>query len=251
MFSATFSNDIRDLAKTLVYKPVEISVTPRNTAVKLVEQWLCPVDKKRKAALLIYLIVERKWEQVLVFTRTKRGANQLTARLEEKGISALAIHGNKSQNARTKALAAFKDGSVEVLVATDIAARGLDIDQLPQVVNYDLPTVAEDYVHRIGRTGRAGSTGQAVSLVSADEFKQLGEIERLKGEMITREYIVGFEPVNDLPASRLDRRPIKPKRPKKPKVEHIDGQRPARKSQWRKRKAKPTGGKGRRGNDKK
>lgn len=217
MFSATFSREIRDLAKKLVRNPVEISVSPRNTTVKRIKQWLCPVDKRKKAPLLIHLIRENHWQQVLVFTRTKRGANRLTHQLEEQNISALAIHGNKSQNSRMKSLVSFKQGEVQVLVATDIAARGLDIDQLPQVVNFDLPNVAEDYVHRIGRTGRAGTTGQAISLVSADEFKELSAIERLIQQLIEREYIVGFEPVNDLPASRLDRRPPRPKKPKKPK----------------------------------
>ncbi|MBL1276846.1 MAG: DEAD/DEAH box helicase, partial [Ectothiorhodospiraceae bacterium] len=173
LFSATFSDDIRRLAKGMVNNPVEISVTPRNTTAPSVEQWLCPVDKKQKSALLTQLIRDNDWQQVLVFSRTKQGANRLTRYLGEKGIKATAIHGNKSQGARTKALADFKGGKVKVLVATDIAARGLDIEQLPQVVNFDLPNVAEDYVHRIGRTGRAGATGQAVSLVSADEIKQL------------------------------------------------------------------------------
>ena len=216
MFSATFSNDIRNLAKTLVSSPVEISVAPRNTTIDLVKQWLVPVDKKRKAGLLIKLIKENDWKQVLVFSRTKRGANKLSQQLVDKGINSAPIHGNKSQNARTRALAAFKSGEVKVLVATDIAARGLDIEQLPQVVNFDLPNVAEDYVHRIGRTGRAGSTGQAVSLVSSDEFPQLADIEILTKQLITREYIGGYEPINDLPVSRLDRRPPKPKKPKKP-----------------------------------
>ncbi|MBA1333117.1 RNA helicase, partial [Candidatus Endoriftia persephone str. Guaymas] len=146
--------------------------------------------------------------------------------LKGKGIEAEAIHGNKSQGARTKALADFKEGSVRILVATDIAARGLDIDQLPQVVNFDLPHVAEDYIHRIGRTGRAGARGQAISLVSADEFKQLSDIERLIKQLLTRKLIDGFEPVHDLPASHLDLRPIRPKKPKKPKktkAEHKDG----------------------------
>jgi len=220
LFSATFSDDIRRLAKGMVNNPVEISVTPRNTTAPSVEQWLCPVDKKQKSALLTQLIRDNDWQQVLVFSRTKQGANRLTRYLGEKGIKATAIHGNKSQGARTKALADFKGGKVKVLVATDIAARGLDIEQLPQVVNFDLPNVAEDYVHRIGRTGRAGATGQAVSLVSADEIKQL--------KLITRKLIDGFEPVHDLPASRLDTRPFKPrkpKKPKKPKVGHRDGQR--------------------------
>ncbi|MEH6814643.1 MAG: DEAD/DEAH box helicase, partial [Motiliproteus sp.] len=155
MFSATFSDEIRKLAKGLVNNPVEISVTPKNAAAKSVEQWLCPVDKSKKTSLLIKLIKENKWQQVLVFSRTKHGANRLSKKLESEGINAAAIHGNKSQGARTKALADFKQGEIKVLVATDIAARGLDIDQLPQVVNFDLPNVPEDYVHRIGRTGRA------------------------------------------------------------------------------------------------
>lgn len=225
MFSATFSNEIRNLAKRLVRNPVEISVTPRNTTVAAIEHWISPVDKKQKSALLTHLIQENKWERVLVFSRTKHGANRLTRYLEEKKITAAAIHGNKSQNARTKALAAFKDGRIRVLVATDIAARGLDIDQLPQVVNFDLPNVPEDYIHRIGRTGRAGSKGQAISLVSADEFQQLVDIERLIKQLLDRKLIEGFEPVHELPASRLDLRPLKRKRPKKPKKGHRDGQR--------------------------
>lgn len=225
MFSATFSNDIRKLAKGLVNNPVEISVSPRNTTAKSVKQWICPVDKKRKPALLTQLINDNQWQQVLVFTRTKHGANRLTRHLESEDIKAAAIHGNKSQGARTKALADFKKGSTRVLVATDIAARGLDIDQLPQVVNFDLPNVPEDYVHRIGRTGRAGATGQAVSLVSADEFKQLSGIERLTKQLLTRRLIDGFEPTHDVPESRLNQRPARPKKPKKPKAGHRDGQR--------------------------
>lgn len=225
LFSATFSDEIRELAKGIVNKPVEISVSPRNTTAQTVKQWIHPVDKKYKAALLCYLVHKHQWEQVLVFTRTKHGANKLTKQLEQDGITAIAIHGNKSQSARTKALAEFKQGKVRVLVATDIAARGLDIDQLPQVVNFDLPNVAEDYVHRIGRTGRAGASGQAVSLVSADEFKDLSGIERLIKQLLTREVIDEFDPVHVLPESRLDHRPIKPKKPKKPKFDHRDGQR--------------------------
>lgn len=225
LFSATFSDEIRQLAKTIVHNPAEISVSPRNTTAETVKQWLCPVDKKRKGALLITLIKEHDWQQVLVFTRTKRGANQLTRHLEEAGIQAAAIHGNKSQGARTKALAEFKTGKIRILVATDIAARGLDIDQLPQVVNFDLPNVAEDYIHRIGRTGRAGADGQAVSLVSADEFDSLAGIERLIKQIIPREFVDGFEPTHSLPESNLDRRPIKAKKPKKPRVGHRDGQR--------------------------
>ncbi|MEH6579579.1 MAG: DEAD/DEAH box helicase [Amphritea sp.] len=225
MFSATFSKEIRTLAKGLVNDPVEISVTPRNATAPTVKQWISPVDKKQKSALLTQLITDNSWQQVLVFTRTKSGANRLTRHLESAKINAAAIHGNKSQGARTKALEQFKNGSVRILVATDIAARGLDIDQLPQVVNFDLPNVAEDYVHRIGRTGRAGASGQAISLVSADEFEQLSAIERLTGKLLERRFIDGFDPIHSLPESRLDRRPVKPKKPKKPKVPHQDGQR--------------------------
>jgi ATP-dependent RNA helicase RhlE len=224
LFSATFSDDIRALAKNIIRNPVEVSVTPRNSTVKAVKQWLHPCDKKRKASLLNHLIWEHKWEQVLVFTRTKHGANKLTRFLESQKLTAAAIHGNKSQGARTKALAEFKAKKIRVLVATDIAARGLDIDQLPQVVNYDLPNVPEDYVHRIGRTGRAGATGEAISLVSHDEFKQLSDIERLIQKLIEREYVGGYEPVNELPESVL-KKPFKPKKPKKPRPEHRDGQR--------------------------
>ncbi|MBL1321240.1 MAG: DEAD/DEAH box helicase [Methylophaga sp.] len=230
LFSATFSNDIRKLAKGLVNNPVEISVTPRNTTVEAVEQWICPVDKKQKSALLIELINDNQWNQVLVFSRTKHGANKLTTQLEKVGLSAAAIHGNKSQGARTRALANFKNGKIQILVATDIAARGLDIEQLPHVVNFDLPNVPEDYVHRIGRTGRAGATGQAVSLVSADEFKQLSDIERLIGQIIDRKVMEGFEPVNALPESNLSKRAPRVKKPKQPKTGHRDGQRSNEKS---------------------
>ena len=216
MFSATFSPEIRALAKGLVNDPVEIDVSPRNTTTELVSQWLAPVDKKRKPALLTHLIHDHNWHQVLVFSRTKHGANKLAKQLEGSGIEAAAIHGNKSQNARTKALADFKSGKIRALVATDIAARGLDIEQLPQVVNVDLPNVPEDYVHRIGRTGRAGATGQAVSLVSADEFPQLTDIERLTQQHLERRIVAGFEPGEPLPQARPLQAP-KNKRPKKPK----------------------------------
>ncbi|MBC8212824.1 MAG: DEAD/DEAH box helicase [Gammaproteobacteria bacterium] len=225
MFSATFSEEIRNLAKGLVNDPVEISVSPRNTAVETVTHWISPVDKKQKPALLAKLIHDQDWRQVLIFSKTKHGANKLAKYLETENIMAAAIHGNKSQAARTKALADFKAGKVRALVATDIAARGIDIDQLPQVVNFDLPNVPEDYVHRIGRTGRAGSKGQAVSLVSADEFKQLSDIERLLKQTLTRKMIDGFEPVHTLPESRLDTRPARANKPKTPKTGHRDGQR--------------------------
>ncbi|MFB2651336.1 DEAD/DEAH box helicase [Shewanella seohaensis] len=204
MFSATFSDEIRELAKGLVNQPVEISVTPRNAAANTVKQWICPVDKNQKSALLIQLIKQENWQQVLVFSRTKHGANRLAKSLIQAEISAAAIHGNKSQGARTKALADFKSGEVRVLVATDIAARGLDIDQLPQVVNFDLPNVPEDYVHRIGRTGRAGALGQAVSLVSSEETKLLRDIERLINRVLERQEVEGFSPVHALPESTLN-----------------------------------------------
>ena len=215
MFSATFSDDIRKLAKGLVQNPIEISVTPRNAAAPTVTQLAYTVDKKKKAALLTNLIHDNGWEQALVFTKTKHGANKLTRHLEAEGIVAAAIHGNKSQGARTRALAGFKAGEIRILVATDIAARGLDIEQLPQVVNFDLPNVAEDYVHRIGRTGRAGATGTAISLVSADEVDLLSNIEHLTRKLLPREVMDGFEPVHDVPETTLNR-PVRKKKPRKP-----------------------------------
>lgn len=215
MFSATFSDDIRKLAKGLVRDPIEISVTPRNAAAPSVTQLAYTVDKKKKAALLTNLIHDNGWEQALVFTKTKHGANKLTKHLDAEGIVAAAIHGNKSQGARTKALAGFKAGEIRILVATDIAARGLDIEQLPQVVNFDLPNVPEDYVHRIGRTGRAGSTGTAISLVSADEVDLLSNIEHLTRKLLPREVMDGFEPVHDVPETTLNR-PVRRKKPRKP-----------------------------------
>ena len=223
MFSATFSDDIRQLAKTIVNDPVEISVTPRNSAAVSVTQWVHPIDKDQKRRLLAELIKKHRWEQVLVFSRTKHGANRIAEFLEKNNIQAAAIHGNKSQGARTRALADFKSGNVRVLVATDIAARGLDIEQLPQVVNVDLPEVAQDYVHRIGRTGRAGATGQAISLVSADEIHLLQDIERLTQQLLPRSLVEGYEPKTPLPESKL-RPPAKPKKPKKPQGERSSSQ---------------------------
>lgn len=214
MFSATFSEDIRKLAKGLVRNPVEISVSPRNAAAPSVEQWVYTVDKKDKAGLLTKLIHDGKWSQALVFSKTKHGANKLTKYLESQGIVAAAIHGNKSQGARTRALADFKAGDIRILVATDIAARGLDIEQLPQVVNFDLPNVPEDYVHRIGRTGRAGSTGTAISLVCADEVELLSDIERLTQKLLPRKEMEGFEPVQTVKETTLNR-PVRVSKPRK------------------------------------
>jgi ATP-dependent RNA helicase RhlE len=207
LFSATFAAEIRDLTRKMLDKPLEISVSPRNTTAEAVEQWVHPVDKKRKPALLVELVVSNDWQQVLVFSRTKHGANRLAQYLQKAGVNAEAIHGNKSQGARTRALAGFKGGTVRVLVATDIAARGLDIAQLPQVVNFDLPNVPEDYVHRIGRTGRAGSSGRAYSLVSADEIKQLNDIQQVIQRHIPREYVDGFEPGHEVPDNAPLRKP--------------------------------------------
>jgi len=204
LFSATFSDDIRKLASSIVYKPVEVSVSPPNSTVDTVKQSLIAVEKSDKTRVLTRLIKENDWFQVLVFSRTKHGANRLVRQLVGKGIEAAAIHGNKSQGARTKALAQFKASKVRVLVATDIAARGIDIDQLPHVVNFDLPQVAEDYVHRIGRTGRAGASGEAVSLVSHDESKLLKDIEKLIKKSIPRKQLDGYEPLNDLPEFKVD-----------------------------------------------
>ncbi|MFQ5642304.1 MAG: DEAD/DEAH box helicase [Thiogranum sp.] len=194
LFSATFSKEIKQLADRLLNAPTLIEVARRNTAAESVTQVVHPVDKGRKRELLSYLIGANDWRQVLVFTRTKHGANRLAKQLNSDGIVASAIHGNKSQGARTRALADFKSGDVRVLVATDIAARGLDIDQLPHVVNFELPNVAEDYVHRIGRTGRAGNEGEAMSLVCVDELRLLRDIERLIKRDISKEVIDGFRP---------------------------------------------------------
>ena len=194
LFSATFSDDIKALADRLLNNPQAIEVARRNTTIEVVEQSVVLVEKAHKAKMLIHLVKSRNWLQTLVFTRTKHGANRLAEQLEKSGITSMAIHGNKSQGARTKALAEFKAGSLQVLVATDIAARGIDIDQLPQVVNYELPNVPEDYVHRIGRTGRAGSKGEAMSLVMQEELPLLKDIEKFSRQVIRRIKIEGFNP---------------------------------------------------------
>lgn len=223
LFSATFSGSIRELAKGLLRHPVEIDISPRNTTAPSVEQWVYPVDRQSKAKLLSHLIYTENWQQALVFTRTKHGANKLVQQLERDNISATAIHGNKSQGARTAALADFKKGKVSILVATDIASRGLDIEQLPQVVNFDLPQVPEDYVHRIGRTGRAGATGHAISLVSAEERGQLRDIERVIKKQLPRKEIEGFTAEHQLTSVKLPakthphRKPEQSHRSKRPK----------------------------------
>jgi len=194
LFSATYSDEMRKFSETLLEAPEHIEVARRNTPAELVEQVIHMVDRERKRELLSFMVGSQNWRQALVFTRTKHGANRLSQQLEQDGISSSAIHGNKSQGARTRALAEFKNGDIRVLVATDVAARGLDIDQLPHVVNYDLPNVPEDYVHRIGRTGRAGNEGQAVSLVCIDEHELLVDIERLLKRDLPRVVIPGYEP---------------------------------------------------------
>ncbi len=203
LFSATFSNDIKKLANGLMRSPALIEVARQNAATDTVTQVIHPVDKTRKRELLSFLIGSNNWQQVLVFNRTKHGANRLAEQLNKDGISAAAIHGNKSQGARTRALADFKAGKVRVLVATDIAARGIDINQLPHVVNFELPNVAEDYVHRIGRTGRAGNEGEAMSLVCVDELKLLRDIEKLIKREIPKDIIEGYEPDPSIKAQPL------------------------------------------------
>ncbi len=204
LFSATYSDAIKKLSESLLKSPVLIEVARRNTANEIVKQAVYHVDKARKRELLTHLITEGDWKQVLVFTRTKHGANKLCGQLEKDGITAVAIHGNKSQNARTKALADFKKGEVRVLVATDIAARGIDIDQLPHVVNFELPNVSEDYVHRIGRTGRAGNEGEAISLVCVDEDEFLKNIEKLIKKDIPKVWLKGFKPDPSIKAEPIN-----------------------------------------------
>jgi ATP-dependent RNA helicase RhlE len=205
LFSATFPSEIRQLAKTVMNNPVEIDVSPPNSTLDAIAQKVYPVDKGRKAELLSHLVRTGNWNQVLVFSRTKHGADKLVKQLTRDKINAVAIHGNKSQPQRTKALSDFKQYKIQVLVATDIASRGLDIDQLPHVINFDLPHVPEDYIHRIGRTGRAGATGTAISLVSLDEIKQLRDIERLIKRSIEREDVEGFMPVCTIPVTNPDK----------------------------------------------
>jgi len=194
LFSATFSKEIKKLANGILTNPVMVEATPENTTVEVIKQRVIRMDKPRKTAYTIKMISEGDWQQVLIFTRTKHGANKLTEKLNNKKISAMAIHGNKSQNHRTKALAQFKKGEVRVLVATDIAARGIDIPLLPHVINYEIPNISEDYVHRIGRTGRAGANGVAISLVDNDELAYIRDIEKLTKQTFDKEIIEGYEP---------------------------------------------------------
>ncbi|RTY81601.1 DEAD/DEAH box helicase [Flavobacterium sp. ZB4P23] len=222
MFSATFSTDIKKLAMGILHHPVHVEATPENTTVDAITQIVYPVAKEKKTELIIKLITEGNWKQILVFTRTKQGANKLTESMISAGIKAAAIHGNKGQGARTKALAGFKDGSLTALVATDIAARGLDIPLLPHVVNFELPNIPEDYVHRIGRTGRAGANGEAISLFSPDETVFLRDIEKLVGLKLPKENIKGFEPdpnASKEPIKQGQGRQQRDSTPRKPKTE--------------------------------
>jgi superfamily II DNA/RNA helicase len=219
LFSATFSDPIRLLASQMLDEPLTIEVSPRNVAASSVKQWVVPVDKKRKTELFIHLLKKHRWGQVLVFAKTRVGVDQLVDRLQALGLNADGIHGDKPQATRQRALDRFKANEVQILVATDVAARGLDIDDLPTVVNLDLPIVAEDYVHRIGRTGRAGLTGEAISLVCADEVELLSAIEVLTRQTLQRREEQDFEPEHRVPATDASGQILKkPKKPKKPKV---------------------------------
>src|SRR6187402_378561 len=223
LFSATFSKDIKKLAMGILHHPVQVEATPENTTVDAIIQKIYPVAKEKKTELIIKLITEGNWKQILVFTRTKQGANKLTESMISSGIKAAAIHGNKGQGARTKALAGFKNGTLTALVATDIAARGLDIPLLPHVVNFELPNIPEDYVHRIGRTGRAGASGEAISLVSPDETTFLRDIEKLVGLKLPKENIKGFEPdpyASTEPIKQGQGRQQRNSTPKKPKTDN-------------------------------
>ncbi|MCJ8170229.1 DEAD/DEAH box helicase [Atopomonas sediminilitoris] len=217
LFSATFSDAIRQLASTRLHNPISIDVSPRNSTARNVKQWLIPVDKKRKPELLLTLLEQRGNKPLLVFGRTRKGVQQLEQQLIAAGLRADSIHGDKPQPSRLRALARFKSGEVRILVATDVAARGLDIPDLPLVINLDLPNVAEDYIHRIGRTGRAGNQGEAISLVSADEVEYLAAIERLIKQTLPREEEPGFSPEHRVPTTQAGQPQKKPKKPKKPK----------------------------------
>jgi len=254
LFSATFSDEIRQLAGTILHDPATVEVAPRNTPIELIAQVAHPVDRDRRRALLCHLITSGDWRQVLVFTRTKHGANRLAEQLTPDGIDADAIHGNKSQGARTRALKRFKDSELRVLVATDIAARGLDIEGLPHVVNYDLPNVPEDYVHRIGRTGRAGSNGEAVALVCGEERELLAEIEKLMKRQVDKKIIAGFEPGPGYESARFDPDQARARGPDAQRNGRPEGQKNGRAEGQRKRRPEaqrngnPPGPDGQRGN---
>jgi ATP-dependent RNA helicase RhlE len=236
LFSATFPKEIRSLASKLLSSPKEIQISSQNSTAEKVKQLVYPVDRARKKELLIHCIQEEKWFQALVFTKTKRGADKLTKVLNKQRINANAIHGDKTQAARTRALKSFKDGAIQVLVATDVAARGIDINLLPYVVNFDLPLVPEDYIHRIGRTARAGKEGTAISLVCADDFNLLSGIERLLNFRIPREEIEGFETTQHLNTTNLESNNNQRKKPHNKNKNLRKRVSDNKKSPWRKKK---------------
>ena len=248
MFSATFSKNIRQLAKNIMQNPVEINTSPRNSTVKTIKQVVHPVDKARKPELLKHLLKENDWYQVLVFSRTKHGADKLVKKLSKDKIASAAIHGNKSQAQRTRALKDFKSQKTRVLVATDIAARGIDINQLSHVINFDLPQVPEDYIHRIGRTGRAGADGKAISLVSADEANNLFAIESLIQQKLSREEIEGFEADHALPEKSKAKSPSRKKRSNAKRANNDQTQ--SKKNHRNSNKAKPRSEKAKRSKNK-
>jgi ATP-dependent RNA helicase RhlE len=226
LFSATFSDDIRLLAGQMLDDPLTVEVSPRNVAANTVKQWIVTVDKKRKAELFVHLMRKNKWKQVLVFAKTRNGVDALVEKLQGLSVNADGIHGDKPQATRQRALDRFKLSEVQILVATDVAARGLDIEDLPLVINFDLPIVAEDYIHRIGRTGRAGATGEAISLVCADEVNMLSAIEMLTRQTLKRQNEPDFEPEHRVPDTDASGQVIKkPKKPKKPKASGGGGKR--------------------------
>jgi len=223
LFSATFSDEIRALTARLLNAPLSIDVSPRNSTVKSIKQWAVPVDKKRKTELFCHLLKARRWGQVLVFVKTRKGVDQLVVSLQAQGVRADSIHGDKPQPARLRALERFKAAEVQILVATDVAARGLDIDDLPHVVNFDLPIVAEDYIHRIGRTGRAGASGEAISLLCADEVDMLSAIEALTRQTLQRIELPDFAPEHRVPLTTAAGQVVKkPKKAKKPKPQAVN-----------------------------
>lgn len=219
LFSATFSAPIRQMADGMLRDPLMIDISPRNSAIASVEQWLVPVDKKRKTELFLQLLAERKWPQTLVFAKTRKAVELLLEAVQAQGVKADCIHGDRPQPSRLRALECFKNNEVSMLIATDVAARGLDIPELPLVINFDLPINAEDYVHRIGRSGRAGASGEAISLVSADEVRQLAAIETLTQKLLERREQIDFAPEHRVPETRVGGQLVKkPKKPKKPKT---------------------------------
>lgn len=218
LFSATFSPDIRALAREFLHNAKEVNTAPKNSSASTVEHWICPVDKKLKAELLLDLIETKQWSRLIIFCKTKRGADKLHRQLSNRGLRSGVIHGDRSQAQRTTTLTQFKNEKIDYLVATDVAARGIDIDQLPHVVNFDLPKVAEDYIHRIGRTGRKGNKGEAISLVAADEIDLLVAIEQILKKHLKRIIVDGFEPIHDLPPSKPIRTEARAKKPHKGKM---------------------------------